>query len=117
MTCVLRLSAHSTVDWSEHYTFSAFPPTLTRLPLLVNRFWDAVRDTERRGKGAPRTSNLASFYSSAQISVPPLRQHIFQIPGDTPPTVGTGPDGGTPNISADCEDICNWRRHMVDAGR
>ena len=50
-----------------HHTFSGFPPRPTNEPLLVYRFWDAERNTERRENGEPRTSNLASVILLALV--------------------------------------------------
>lgn len=41
-------------------TFSAFPETPTKVPLLVYSFWEADNETDNSEKGAPKTSNRAS---------------------------------------------------------
>ena len=50
-------------------TFSGFPLTPTRVPRLVKRLWDAVRETDSREKGEPSTSNVASRRKSVVLAL------------------------------------------------
>ena len=52
---------------SYELTFSAFPLTPTKVPLLVYSFCDADNETDKREYGAPKTSNRASTITN-QIS-------------------------------------------------
>ena len=49
-------------------TFSAFPPRPTSVPRRVYRFWEADRETLRRGNGESVISNCASVDLSASGS-------------------------------------------------
>ena len=60
MTCRQHLSSCMGAFHGRECTFSALPPTPTKVPFLAKRFWDGESETERRENGEPRTSNLAS---------------------------------------------------------